>query len=119
MIVPLVFAIIDFKLREIFMRYLVTCLVVCSSPALAEPHVMTTNFALLPCVETLNYIENPVMTPEGIGNMGMAFGYLLGFQAANGDDLSGERETVLQRILADCAERPGETAFNLLKGYIQ
>lgn len=101
------------------MRLLTTCLAICAGPALAEPHMMTVAFAERPCADVLDYIENPEMTPEGIGNMGMAFGYLLGFQAANGGDLSGEHETVLQRITLDCAERPGETAFNLLKGYIQ
>ena len=99
------------------MRYWIACLALCSSPALAEPHMMTTNFAELPCAETLGYIENPAMTPEGIGNMSMAFGYLLGFQAANGGDLSGEHETVLQRIMADCAAVPETTALELLEIY--
>ena len=99
------------------MRLLTACLALCAGPALAEPHMMTAAFAELPCTETLDHIENPAMTPEGIGNMGMAFGYLLGFQAANGGDLSGERETVLQRILADCAAAPEMTALEILETY--
>ena len=101
------------------MRYLFPCLALYAGPALAEPHMMTNAFAERPCAETLDYIENPAMTPEGIGNMSMAFGYLLGFQAASGGDLSGESETVLQRIMGDCAAYPDMTALGLLEGYRQ
>jgi hypothetical protein len=79
--------------------------------------MMTQAFAERPCGETLDYIENPAPTPEGIGNMGMAFGYLLGFQAANGGDLSGDSNTILQRIVADCAASPDLTALDLLERY--
>jgi len=101
------------------MRCLIACIALCASPALAEPHMMTQAFAERPCGETLDYIENPAMTPEGIGNMSMAFGYLLGFQAASGGELSGESETILQRITADCAANPDATAQGLLEGYRQ
>jgi hypothetical protein len=78
---------------------------------------MSSTFADRACAEALRHIENPTMTPEGIGSMGMAFGYLLGFQAAKGGDLSGESETLLQRIKADCAAQPDATALELLESY--
>ena len=99
------------------MRHLTACLAFIAGPALAEPHMMTEAFAERPCAETLDYIENPAMSPEGIGNMGMAFGYLLGFQAANGGDLSGESDTILQRVMTDCTNRPEATALQLLQSY--
>lgn len=99
------------------MRFLAIYLALISIPAVAEPHMMSVAFAERPCAETLDYIENPGVEPEGTGFMAMAFGYLLGFQAANGGDLSGESETILRRITADCAERPGNTALELLESY--
>lgn len=101
------------------MRCLIACIALCASPAIAEPHMMTRAFAERPCGETLDYIENPTPTPEGIGNMGMAFGYLLGFQAAKGWDLSDESDTILQRLVADCASSPDQTALALLERYSQ
>lgn len=100
------------------MRTLIALLVFCAGPAFAEPHRMAVAFAESPCGETIDHIENPVLTPEGIGNMGMAFGYLLGFEAANGGDLSGDAETVLQRIKADCGVSPELPALDLLRRYL-
>ena len=100
------------------MRALTTCLVFLAGPSFAEPHKMAVAFAERPCGEVIDLIENPVLTPEGIGNMGMAFGYLLGFEAANDADLSGDAETVLQRLKVDCAVSPELPALDLLRRYL-
>lgn len=100
------------------MRTMTALLIFWAFPAFGEPHHMAIAFAERPCGEALDYIENPVLTPEGIGNMGMAFGYLLGFEAAKGGDLSGDAETVLQRIGADCAANPAVPALDLLRRYL-
>lgn len=99
------------------MRTSIALLLLCAGPAFAEPHYMTVAFAEKPCGEALDYIENPAVTPQGMGNMAMAFGYLLGFQAAMGGDLSGEAETILKRLVADCTANPDMTALDLLKRY--
>jgi hypothetical protein len=100
------------------MRTMTAILIFCAFPAFGEPHKMAVAFAERPCGEAIDYIDNPILTPEGIGNMGMAFGYLLGFEAANGGDLSGDAETVLQRIKADCVASPDMPALDLLRRYL-
>jgi len=98
------------------MRFL-AALALVASPAIAEPHYITTAMADVPCADALAYITDPKPDWKGAGNMGMAFGYLLGYQAATGGDLSGNRETILKRITADCDESPDKTALEILKGY--
>jgi hypothetical protein len=78
---------------------------------------MTKAFADQPCGQALSYISDPRPDLRGQGNLGMAFGYLLGFQAAKGGDLSGDYETILKRITADCEASPEKTVLEILVGY--
>ena len=104
------------------MRYLVTALTLLAAPLPA--HDMQDNFANKKCGEALALIDAPdrgdgstktlVMSA---GAMAMAFGYLLGFEAAAGRDLSGSADTLLKRLRSDCNESPDKTALELLLGY--
>ncbi|MEP3330079.1 hypothetical protein [Sedimentitalea sp.] len=104
------------------MRYLVTALTLLAAPLSA--HDMQDNFTNRKCGEALAFIDAPdrgdgstktlVMSA---GAMAMAFGYLLGFEAASGRELKGDAETLLTRIREDCASSPDKTALELLSGY--
>lgn len=85
-----------------------------AAPAVAEPHKMALTYSDQLCGEVVQLIDAPAPSFEGAGTMALAFGYLLGFEAANGGDLSGDQETVLKRFRSACAESPSLTGLELL-----
>ena len=96
---------------------LVFALALAASPAIAEPHYMTTAMKDQPCGTSLATINAPKGGLKGAGEMAMAFGYLLGFQAAKGGDISGDAATVLKRVTSDCEANPDRTVLQILSGY--
>ncbi|WP_306150621.1 hypothetical protein [Roseovarius sp. MMSF_3281] len=81
-----------------------------------QNHPVQEQFMTEPCAAVISTIDNVTATPEGIGNMALAFGFLMGFEAAN-PGIRGDHETVLIRLRADCAETPNSTAMSLLRAY--
>ncbi|MDU9004519.1 hypothetical protein [Sedimentitalea todarodis] len=104
------------------MRYLIAVLTLYATQLSA--HEMQDNFANKKCGETLALIDSPEMGDKSVktlvasaGAMAMAFGYMLGFEAASGRELRGSSETLLTRLRNDCARSPDKTALELLSGY--
>lgn len=104
------------------MRYLIACLALISTDG--QAHELQDDYASLPCSEVVSRIDSPDMgdmSPKamlkGAGEMAMAFGYLLGFEAAQGRDLNGESKTLLVRLREDCAASPDQTALEILQSY--
>lgn len=104
------------------MRYLIAALTLLA--ATLPAHEMQDNFANRKCGEVLALIDSPERGDKSVkslvmsaGAMAMAFGYLLGFEAASGRELKGDAETLLTRLRNDCLEFPDKTALELLLGY--
>lgn len=104
------------------MRYLLVALTLFTTPLSA--HEMQDSFANQECGDILALIDSPERGDKSVkalvlsaGTMAMAFGYLLGFEAAQGRDLSGDSETLLTRLRNDCTASPNATALELLSGY--
>lgn len=53
---------------------------------------------------------------ETIATQGMLWGFLLGFDAANGG-LQGSEETTLVRLRKACAADPDKSALSILEGF--
>lgn len=81
-----------------------------------QNHDVQKLFIEQPCGAVIQAIDEPKPTPEGLGNMTMAFGFLMGFEAAH-PGIKGDQETILKRLRADCAQGSTATAFDLLNGY--
>lgn len=104
------------------MRYLIVALILLASQLPA--HEMQDNFANKKCGYVLALIDSPDSGDKsvkalvmGAGAMAMAFGYLLGFEAASGRELKGNSETLLTRLRTDCAASPDKAALELLSRY--
>lgn len=104
------------------MLYLIAVLTLIAAPVSA--HEMQDKFANNKCGDVLALIDNPERGDKSVealvtsaGAMAMAFGYMLGFEAATGRDLSGNAATLLTRLREDCAASPERTALELLSGY--
>lgn len=104
------------------MRYLIAALILIVSPVSA--HEMQDNFANKKCGYVIALIDSPKRYDNSVkalvksaGAMAMAFGYMLGFEAASGRELNGNAETLLKRLRADCAASPDKTALELLSSY--
>lgn len=104
------------------MRYLIAALTLLVTPLSA--HEMQDNFANKRCGDVLALIDSPDSGDKsvkalvlGAGAMAMAFGYLLGFEAASGRELKGGSATLLTRLRNDCAASPDKTALDLLSSY--
>lgn len=104
------------------MRYLIAALALFATPLSA--HEMQDKFASERCGDVLAMIDNPDRSDKSVkalvmsaGAMAMAFGYLLGFEAASGRELKGDAATLLSRLRDDCSALPDKTVLELLSGY--
>jgi hypothetical protein len=97
------------------------CLVAISAQVRAETagiqnHKVQQLFMTQPCIMVINTIDRPDGDVFGGGMMTMAFGFLMGFEAAH-PGIRGDQETILKRLRADCTIDSNQTAFDLLQGY--
>lgn len=81
-----------------------------------QNHPVQDLFADQPCSAVIREIDDAEPDPISLGKMVMAFGYLMGFEAAN-PHIRGTSETILKRLRADCATQPNRTALDLLNSY--
>lgn len=102
------------------------------SPALADysDHSIVRLFTNEPCTRAVAEIDQSFSHfhdrgLEGAADMvgamtrqAMAWGFLLGFDAAEGG-LHSEAETTLMRLRAACAENPDHTALSILQQFDQ
>lgn len=86
----------------------------------AEPHWMSVIYQEAPCSEIIATIDAPNLEggsvkaqTERLGRMTMAFGFLLGYQAAT-RPLNADKDTVLQKFREVCAADPGKTGLQVL-----
>jgi hypothetical protein len=70
------------------------------------------------CAEVLAIIDAPDPSLIGIGEMAMAFGFLMGFEVAH-PGIKGKHETILSRLRFDCGNASDQTAYELLLSYSQ
>ena len=89
-----------------------------AAPAFADysEHATVRLFTELPCENAITTIETEETTLEALAFQGMAWGFLLGFDAAN-DGLQGDATTTLVRLKAACAESPEIPAATLLQSF--
>ena len=99
------------------MRILIA-LALSATPAIADysGHKSMTPFTEGPCSEVLDAIDTPETSIEAIARMGMAWGFILGYDAAS-DGLHGQEETTLIRLRKACDENPETPAATLLDGF--
>ncbi|MBN8187605.1 hypothetical protein JF540_12980 [Salipiger thiooxidans] len=100
------------------------------SPALGDysDHSGVTLFTEHPCTAALAEIDQSLdryadrgiaglkEASAAIASQGMAWGFILGYDTANGG-LQGEEETTLVRLRMACADKPEATAEELLRGF--
>jgi len=79
-------------------------------------HDGVTLFTKQPCKDVIAAIDNPENTLAALAAMGMAWGFLLGYDTARGG-LEGNEESTLIRLRRACAESPGKTAIEILEGF--
>lgn len=89
-----------------------------ATPALADysSHDGVALFTESPCTEAVAAIDTSETTLQAIARMGMAWGFLLGFDTAN-NGLQGDEETTLIRLRKACAENPETPAATLLRSF--
>ena len=114
------------KLR---LAFIFACL---ASPSIADysGHEAVTLFSERPCGDVVSAIDgasNPFPDDGlddfeailvGMANQGMVWGFLLGFDTAEGG-LHGDAETTLERLHAACEATPEATAESLLRGFVE
>jgi len=86
-------------------------------------HRGVTVFTDQPCGVVLSAMDSPDVTveesledgllAEGFLNMGMYWGFILGFDTAKGG-LNSETQTTLERLTDECAKSPEKTAHAIL-----
>lgn len=81
-----------------------------------QNHDIQVLFANAPCTNIIEMIDSPAPTPESLGMMAMAFGFLMGFEIEN-PGIKGDQETILSRLRLDCANDGTQPALTLLRGY--
>lgn len=69
-----------------------------------------------PCTEVVGTIDGTVSL-DGLPLQGMLWGFLLGFDQANGG-LQGGNETTLSRLRKACSETPRAPAIDLLRSFV-
>ncbi|MHA7852200.1 hypothetical protein [Roseovarius sp.] len=101
---------------------IIAILALMGTPAIAEysDHQTVQLFSNAPCTEAVGLLDAPLMdgTPEMVANQavekGMAWGFILGFDAAHGG-LSDETDTTLVKLRKACAASRETPAFDLLQ----
>jgi hypothetical protein len=88
-----------------------------SGPQTDGPHYMTATFSEASCRMIIATIDTQMASIEAMGEMAMAFGFLLGYETAVGHPLRGEHRTLLSRLRVDCEAEPAATALQLLERY--
>lgn len=78
-----------------------------------QNHKVQKQFMQEPCTTVIDVIDN---ASNGVGEMAMAFGFLMGFEATH-PNIRGDQETILTRLRIDCAAKPDQTAMALLQSY--
>lgn len=78
-------------------------------------HQGVTAYRDKPCTHVVGTIDGQT-TIQGAATQAMLWGFLLGFDQANGG-LQGPEETTLIRLRKACAESPKTPALELLKGF--
>lgn len=88
--------------------------------AIADPHWMSDFYHTAPCAEIVATIDAPTLNDtvlkarlERLSRKTMAFGFLLGYQAATGP-LNANQDTVLQEFRRACAADPAKTGIQVL-----
>jgi hypothetical protein len=89
-----------------------------ATSALADysTHKSVTPFIENPCTEVLAAIDTPETTIEAIAQMSMAWGFILGYDAASGGLHDGE-QTTLVRLREACANNPETPITVLMDGF--
>ena len=78
-----------------------------------QNHPVQHLFTSQPCSAAISAIDNPDPDLIAVGEMAMAFGFIMGIEALN-PGIRKDHETVLMRLRADCVTDSDETALNLL-----
>lgn len=93
----------------------VAFLLFAATPAIAgySEHETVKLFTERPCAEALAVIQSEETTIEALARMGMAWGFLLGYDTASGG-LDGPSETTLERLEDACGMNPEKTAAAIL-----
>lgn len=107
------------------MRTLLIGLSLMAAPAVAqepEEHPIQTMYRDAPCTEVVGLLDAwPDLPPAESLNFylekGMAWGFLLGFDAMH-PEAKGEADTLLSRVRLDCAAAPETPALTILEGYL-
>jgi hypothetical protein len=102
---------------------LIAVLALMGSPAIADysDHQTVQLFSKAPCIEAVGLIDASIVrgSPEMVAaqavEKGMAWGFILGFDAAHGG-LSEGAETTLMKLRKACAANPEAPALDLLQG---
>jgi hypothetical protein len=102
--------------RTLVMATLLPCAALADTADI-QNHEVQVMFLTSPCKTTVATIDQAAPTPKGMGKMTMAFGFLMGFEAAH-PGIRGTHETILKRLREDCANDPSTTAMDLLNGYV-
>lgn len=119
------------------MKTIIACALLAATPVLAEDpsyasHKGVQLYTTAPCTAVIEVIdsEGPEFPTEAehffygtenysrsmgqwMSAQGMAWGFILGFDTANGG-LHSDTETTLQRLRTACEEEPSKTAYDLL-----
>lgn len=78
-----------------------------------QNHPVQDLFTNQPCSAAIQTIDNPDPDLIEVGEMAMAFGFIMGIEALN-PGIRKNHDTVLMRLRADCASNSDTSALNLL-----